>query len=71
MIPDVIANCGMARAYSYLMEEGADPATEPVFRAVDRTIAEVLREVSERVGGRPTGLLGATWGIALDRVATR
>ncbi|HEV2733711.1 MAG TPA: Glu/Leu/Phe/Val dehydrogenase dimerization domain-containing protein [Longimicrobiaceae bacterium] len=71
VIPDVIANCGMARAYSYLMEEGADPSTEPVFRAVDDTIAEALREVLERVGGRPTGLLGATWALALDRVATR
>ncbi|HEV2146022.1 MAG TPA: Glu/Leu/Phe/Val dehydrogenase dimerization domain-containing protein [Longimicrobiaceae bacterium] len=71
VVPDVISNCGMARAYSYLMEEGADPATASVFRAVDATIAEALREVSERAGGRPTGLLGATWGLALDRVALR
>ncbi|HEX2187886.1 MAG TPA: Glu/Leu/Phe/Val dehydrogenase dimerization domain-containing protein [Longimicrobiaceae bacterium] len=71
VIPDVLANCGMARAYSYLMELGAAPAAAPVFRAVDDTIAGALREAAERAGGRPTGLLGATWGLALDRVALR
>lgn len=71
IIADAVANCGMARAYSYLMEPGASPATGPVFRAVDDTIAGTLREVAERAGGRPTGLLGATWGLALDRVALR
>jgi len=70
VIPDVIANCGMARAYSYLMETGASPSAESVFRAVDETIAEALREAAERTGGRSTGLLGATWGLALDRVAS-
>ena len=71
VIPDVIANCGMARAYSHLMEEGAGTGTAPVFRAVDDTIAGALREVRARSGARPTGLLGATWELALDLVFPR
>lgn len=71
VIPDVLANLGMARAYSHLMEEGASIATGPVFRAVDDTIAVALREVEEFNQGRATGLMGATWALALDRLAFR
>ncbi|HEX8693568.1 MAG TPA: Glu/Leu/Phe/Val dehydrogenase dimerization domain-containing protein [Longimicrobium sp.] len=69
VIPDVVANCGMARAFSFLMAEAesADPA--PVFRAVDRTVTGALLEILSRGGGRPTGLLGAAFAHALDRVA--
>jgi len=69
VVPDVVANCGMARAFSYLMQPGADPRPEPLFAAVDRTIAESLGEIMERTGGRPFGLLGAAFDLAMDRVA--
>jgi glutamate dehydrogenase (NAD(P)+) len=69
VIPDVVANCGMARAFSYLMEPGADPRPGPLFEAVDRTIADALREIMERTGGRPAGLLGAAFDLAMDRAA--
>jgi glutamate dehydrogenase/leucine dehydrogenase len=68
VIPDVVANCGMARAFSYLMQHPAAPDTGSLFRAVDRTITEAVREITERSGQRPTGLLAATLGYALDRV---
>ena len=69
VVPDVVANCGMARAFSWLMAEGtgADPA--PLFEAVDRTITEAVREIFSRNQGRATGLLGAAFGCAMDRVA--
>ena len=67
VIPDVIANCGMARAFSYLMENTALGETAPIFHAVDETITAALREISERTGGQPTGLLAASFGYALDR----
>lgn len=69
VIPDVVANCGMARAFSYLMEDGAGTDTAPLFAAVDRTISTVLGEVRARLGARTTGLLGACLGVALDRSA--
>jgi glutamate dehydrogenase (NAD(P)+) len=68
VIPDVVANCGMARAFSYLMEDGAGADTAPVFAAVDRTISTALGEVRSRLGGRETGLLGASFALALDRL---
>jgi glutamate dehydrogenase (NAD(P)+) len=66
ILPDILANCGMARTFSYLMEEGAVPRAEPIFEAVDRTISETLDEILERAGAR--GLLAATLGLGLDRV---
>lgn len=68
VIPDVVANCGMARAFSHLMQTGASADAAALFGAVDRTIAEALGEIGERCEGRETGLLGATWAWALDRI---
>jgi glutamate dehydrogenase/leucine dehydrogenase len=68
VLPDVVANCGMARAFSYLMQHPAAPDTGSLFRAVDRTITDAVREITERSGQRPSGLLAATLGFALDRV---
>ena len=70
VVPDVVANCGMARAFSYLMQPGADARPEPLFAAVDRTIAGSLAEIMERTGGRSTGLLGAAFDLAMDRVVS-
>ncbi len=58
----------MARTFSYLMERDAIPAAVPVFGAVERTICECVDEVVERAGRADAGLLGATLGMALDRV---
>ncbi|MBA2669460.1 MAG: amino acid dehydrogenase, partial [Gemmatimonadetes bacterium] len=68
IIPDIVANCGMARAFSYLMQStaGADPAD--LFRAVDDTITSAVREIDHRNQGRPAGILAATLGFALDRI---
>lgn len=50
ILPDILANCGMARTFSYLMEEGAVPKSEPIFGAVDRTISTTLDEILDRAG---------------------
>lgn len=68
IVPDVIANCGMARAFSYLMCEAGSAEPTAVFRAVDDTIASSLREVLRHNAGRTVGLLGATLVCALDRL---
>jgi glutamate dehydrogenase/leucine dehydrogenase len=68
VIPDVIGNCGMARAFSHLMTDGFDGGTGALFSAVDRTITRSLQEVLDRAAG-PTGLLGAAFDHALDLVA--
>lgn len=68
VLPDILANCGMARTFSYLMEGDARAEAEPVLAAVERTIRDTLDEVLERAGSGEQGLLAATLGLALDRV---
>src|SRR5690606_38776157 len=68
VLADFLANCGLARAYSYLMENGARPDADRIFKAVERTIQDTIDEVLARNGGRPRGLLAATVGLGLDRI---
>jgi glutamate dehydrogenase/leucine dehydrogenase len=67
VIPDVVANCGMARTFSYLMEDGASPTPAAVYEAVRRTVSTTVDEVCDRAAG-PTQILAATCDLALDRV---
>ena len=69
MIPGVVVNCGMARAFSFLMAEAESADRASVFEAVDRTVTGALLEVLSRGGVRPTRLLGAAFDHAQDRVA--
>jgi glutamate dehydrogenase (NAD(P)+) len=71
ILPDILANCGMARTFSYLMESNSRAESEPIFDAVQRTITGALDEVVERAGRKPTTLLAATLGMALDRIGAR
>jgi glutamate dehydrogenase/leucine dehydrogenase len=68
IIADVLANCGMARTFSYLLESNSQAEAAPIFDAVSRTIGEALDEVVDRAAGAETGLLSATLGLALDRI---
>lgn len=68
IVADVLANCGMARTFSYLLESNSQADAAPIFDAVSRTIGEALDEVVDRAAGTETGLLSATLGLALDRI---
>jgi glutamate dehydrogenase (NAD(P)+) len=68
VLADVLANCGMARTFSYLMEPDAQTGAEPIFRAVEATIRATLDEVLDRAADAEHGLLSATLGLALDRI---
>lgn len=68
ILPDVLANCGMARTFSYLMEEHAQPHDRGIVAAVDRTICDTLDEVLSRADKRGTSLLAATLAVAMDRI---
>lgn len=45
VIPDFIANCGMARVFAYLMQPRAALTDEQIFKDVSMTIREALQEV--------------------------
>lgn len=68
IIPDVVANCGMARAFSHFMEASAGTAPGAVFAAVDRTISGAVAEICARNHDRTRGMLAATLEYALDRI---
>tara|TARA_B100000989_G_scaffold218082_1_gene166223 strand:+ start:2025 stop:3251 length:1227 start_codon:yes stop_codon:yes gene_type:complete len=44
VIPDFISNCGMARAFSYFMQENVDMQPKSVFQSVSETIKNSLLE---------------------------
>lgn len=68
VLPDILANCGMARAFSFLMEPGASATPSAIFEAVGATIADGVDEVAARAGG-PRGMLAAALETTLDRLA--
>lgn len=45
LIPDFIANCGMARVFAYLMEPEAELTDEAIFGDVSVTIKKALEEI--------------------------
>ena len=47
VIPDFIANCGMARAFSYFMEEDVEISDIPIFEAVSNTIRKSMKKTYE------------------------
>ncbi len=71
VLPDILANHGMARAFSYLMEPDARPDAARIFTAVAASATDALDEVLDRAGDTRTGLHAATLGLALDRIAAR
>jgi len=44
VIPDFISNCGMARAFSYFMQEDVEMTDIAIFEAVTNTIKEALEK---------------------------
>jgi glutamate dehydrogenase/leucine dehydrogenase len=47
VIPDFIANCGMARVFAYLMSTNAEITDEAIFEDTSRTIERALRKTFE------------------------
>ncbi len=45
LIPDFIANCGMARVFAYLMESEIEITDEAIFQDVSQTIRQALEKV--------------------------
>lgn len=68
ILPDFVVNLGMARGFSYFMEEGAEPRAEPVFAAVDATVERSVVEMLDRAPREDRGLMAASLDLALDRI---
>lgn len=44
VIPDFIANCGMARVFAYLMSDGAEVTDKAIFSDVSKTIKKAMKK---------------------------
>lgn len=67
VIPDFIANCGMARAFAFLMQGDVEISDEAIFGDVSATIAQALERCHDR-SDRHTGIASTAFEIALDQL---
>lgn len=67
LIPDFIANCGMARVFAYLMQPGVTMTDEAIFADVSSTIEAALKEVY-RSSPMPVNISSAALQIALEKL---
>ena len=67
LIPDFIANCGMARVFAYLMSDGAEVTDQAIFTDVSRTILKALQRSYAQNQGR-TKLSQTSYEIALAQL---
>lgn len=67
LIPDFIANCGMARIYAYFMQADAEITDEAIFNDVSNTIRQALQNV---LGQHPSpqGIATAALNTSLRRL---
>jgi glutamate dehydrogenase (NAD(P)+) len=67
VIPDFIANCGMARAFAFLMQHDARISDEAIFDDVSARIGAAMERCHARSGSRQ-GIARTAFAIALDQL---
>lgn len=67
VIPDFIANCGMARVFAYLMQPHALLTDERIFTDVSQTIRKALQEVI-KINASPTQISTTALTAALGKL---
>ncbi len=66
LIPDFIANCGMARTFAYLMGDEVELTDEAIFNDITATIYKAMREVQQQ-NPEPRGISTTALDIALEK----
>jgi glutamate dehydrogenase/leucine dehydrogenase len=67
VIPDFIANCGMARTFAYLMQNDIKLSDRAIFEDVSQVIGSTLKEIRSRHEAK-TGITEAAFGLVMDRI---
>ena len=67
VIPDFIANCGMARAFAFLMQRELEISDAAIFGDVSATIRSALERCHAR-SNAPRGIASTAFEIALDQL---
>ncbi|NMM46881.1 Glu/Leu/Phe/Val dehydrogenase dimerization domain-containing protein [Marinigracilibium pacificum] len=67
LIPDFIANCGMARVFAYLMSDEATMTDEAIFEDTSNTIKIAMEEIY-KTHKEKTGISEAAFEVALKKL---
>ncbi len=67
LIPDFIANCGMARVFAYFMKRGTEMTDEAIFRDVSDVISSALEELRD-LNDSSRGLSQRALALALQKI---
>jgi glutamate dehydrogenase/leucine dehydrogenase len=67
VIPDFMANCGMSRTFSYLMQDDAKIDAVAIFDAVSDVICGAIKDVHSRYSS-PTGVTARGLEMILERL---
>lgn len=67
VVPDFIANCGMARVFAYLMQPYVELTEDAIFDDVSNTIHNALQDCF-RVSSNPLEIQKVALGIAMDKL---
>lgn len=67
LIPDFIANCGMARVFAYCMQDKIELSDAAIFEDTSETIYTAMKKVKERRSGE-THLASTAFEIALEQL---
>lgn len=67
LIPDFIANCGMARVFAYLMQAGVEISDEGIFQDTSHIIAAALEKVYSE-NQKKTGLAKTAFANSLSQL---
>lgn len=67
LIPDFIANCGMARVFAYLMQSGVEISDDAIFTDTSEVIKNAVYAVHQ-LSGEKTGIAKRAFEIALKQL---
>lgn len=67
VIPDFIANCGMARVFAYFMENEVSMSDGDIFNDISNTIKNAL-EKTKKANPKGTGIARSSFEIALNQL---
>ncbi|MEQ9592544.1 MAG: Glu/Leu/Phe/Val dehydrogenase dimerization domain-containing protein [Cyclobacteriaceae bacterium] len=67
VLPDFIANCGMARVFAYFMENEVEMIDEEIFNDISNTILKAMQR-AKKVNPAKTGIAQASFEIALNQL---
>ena len=67
VLPDFIANCGMARVFAYLMQANIKMTDSAIFADISATIGEALKK-SHTANSSKTNIAKTAFEIALNQL---